>query len=58
MGNAFKVIDQKVFIPIDFQFKKQWEELGLQQTKYITINFGADVMRIGQTQLKLWPKEI
>ncbi|WP_289122179.1 glycosyltransferase family 9 protein [Megasphaera sp.] len=57
MGNAFKVIDQKVFIPIDFQFKKQWEELGLQQTKYITINFGADVMRIGQTQLKLWPKE-
>lgn len=29
----------------------------MQQTKYITINFGADVMRIGQTQLKLWPKE-
>ena len=56
MGKAFKIENQKVFIPMSEEFEKKWEKLGLKEKKYITINFGADVMRVGQTQLKLWPK--
>ena len=57
MGKAFAVSDMKVTIPMDDAFKEKLEEYPFYGKKYVTINYGADAMRIGMTQLKLWPKE-
>ena len=57
MGEAFEIADKKVWIPMDVSYLKKWEESGYENKKYITINYGADVMRAGFRQLKMWSKE-
>lgn len=56
MGEAFILSDKYVKIPMNDVYKEQFEERNLN-TRYITINYGADAMRKGQKQLKMWPKE-
>lgn len=57
MGEAFEIADKKVDIPIDESCMTIWEENGHTDKKYVTINYGADAMRAGLKQLKMWPKE-
>lgn len=57
MGDAFIIADKKVRIPMDETYLTKWEENGYADKKYITINYGTDVMRAGCKQLKMWPKE-
>ena len=57
MGKAFTVSDLKVKIPMDLSYYEKFCKLDMFNKRYITINFGTDKMRIGKTQLKLWPKK-
>lgn len=56
MGEAFTVIDKRVKIPLYDEYKELFKKR-MQNARYITINYGADAMRKGQKQLKMWPKE-
>lgn len=56
MGKAFSISNFKVTIPMNKLYYDQFCNLDIFNKRYITINYGADVMRIGQTQLKLWPR--
>lgn len=56
MGKAFEIADKKVFIPMDRFGMEEWEKSGYAEKTYITMNYGADVMRAGFKQLKMWPK--
>lgn len=56
MGEAFTIIDKRVTIPIHDEYKKQFEKRK-PDSWYITINYGADAMRKGQKQLKMWSEE-
>lgn len=56
MGHAFEIIDQRTTIPMDSFYEKEWIKLGLKSKGYITLNRGADQMREGMEQLKVWPK--
>ena len=56
MGEAFTIADRQINIPMHIGDKEQYEKWGLG-SRYITINYGTDVMRKGQKQLKMWPKE-
>lgn len=55
MGEAFAISDKHVYIPMLDTYKEEFENKGLN-TRYITINYGSDIMRKGQKQLKMWPK--
>jgi hypothetical protein len=55
MDKAFQIADKKITLPIDEKFRANAEELVPQ--KYITINYGADQMRKGAKQLKVWLPE-
>lgn len=57
MGKTFDIKDKKVRIPMAEEYENCLEKLGLVSKRYITINYGADAMRIGLKQLKLWPKD-
>lgn len=57
MGKAFDVKRMKVSIPINPLYEQEFEDLKLSNKKYITINYGADAMKIGMKQLKLWSKD-
>lgn len=55
MGRAFRIEDRHVNIPLAVAEENRWiNELGT--TKYVTLNYGADEMIPGKSQLKLWPK--
>lgn len=56
MGRAFQIADQCVKIPMQESYQKIYEKLKPQK-RYITINYGTDVMKKGAKQLKMWPKE-
>lgn len=57
MGGAFEIKDQRTGISLDFEEKKNFNILDLPIGQYITINRGADQMKPGQEQLKVWPEE-
>lgn len=57
MGKAFEITDQRTMIPMNVIYENEWKKLGLNVKGYITINRGADQMRKGMEQLKLWPEE-
>lgn len=57
MGGAFEIEDQRTGISLDFEEKKNFYILDLPIGQYITINRGADQMKPGQEQLKVWPEE-
>ena len=53
MGEAFKIANHHVNVPLDVAEENRWiNELGA--TKYVTLNYGADEMIPGKSQLKLW----
>lgn len=56
MGRAFEIDNQRTVIPMDHGFEREWEELNLKRKDYITLNRGADQMREGKEQLKVWSK--
>lgn len=56
MGKAFTITDKQVKIPMCDEYKEVFEKW-IQEKRYITINYGADEMRKGQKQLKMWSKE-
>lgn len=57
MGQAFEIANQRTVIPINQAYEVEWKRLGLAVKGYITLNRGADQMREGAEQLKVWPKE-
>ncbi|NBJ92058.1 glycosyltransferase family 9 protein [Parablautia muri] len=57
MGEAFEIADKNVFIPMDKSFLEKWKQEGFAKGEYLTINYGADVMRAGFNQLKMWYRE-
>ena len=57
MGGAFDIADKKVNIPLYAEYENELERIGIKGTKYITINRGADVLKEGFQQLKVWSKE-
>lgn len=57
MGKAFAVKEMKVTIPMNSLFEDEYSSTSFYNKKYITLNYGADAMRVGMKQLKLWPKE-
>lgn len=57
MGKTFDIADKKVRIPMFKEYEDCLEQLDLINKRFITINYGADAMRIGLKQLKLWPKD-
>lgn len=57
MGKAFNVENMRVTIPFNSLYKKDFMAVKFYGTRYVTINYGADAMKIGFKQLKLWPKE-
>lgn len=56
MGKAFRITMLRSGIPmnIDALHKLKYPEIS-SNAKYITVNFGADQMRKGKTQIKIWP---
>lgn len=56
MGEAFKIEDHIVNIPLDKDEKIRWSKEN-SGTKYITINCGADEMIPGRSQLKVWSRD-
>ncbi|MGN0894948.1 MAG: glycosyltransferase family 9 protein [Succinivibrio sp.] len=57
MGKTFEIADKKINLPLLSDHRNCLEQLGLTNKQYITINYGADAMRVGLKQLKLWPKD-
>ena len=55
MGKAFRVRDLWTGIPLQQKAAHSLITLGLENTKYITVNRGADQMRENLVQLKVWP---
>ena len=56
MGAFLPIRSRKVYIPLLDRFEKMYLAQPFRGKRYITINYGADKMRPGQVQLKLWPK--
>lgn len=56
MGAFLPIRSRKVYIPLLDRFEKMYLAQPFHGKRYITINYGADKMRPGQVQLKLWPK--
>lgn len=54
MMGAFEVSKHKVTIPLNMEYAHVIEDLNLYQEEYITVNYGADTIRRGKTQTKLW----
>lgn len=57
MGKTFDINEKKVRIPMLNEYKSFLDQFGLNNKKYITINYGTDAIRVGMKQLKLWPKD-
>lgn len=57
MGQTFDIADKKIQLPLLDRYRDCIERIGLADKKYITINYGADAIQLGRTQLKLWPKD-
>lgn len=57
MGKTFDINEKKVRIPMLNEYKSCLDKFGLNNKKYITINYGTDAIRVGMKQLKLWPKD-
>jgi len=57
MGKAFAIADHQIYIPMDRAYQSHLQDFELHEKGYVTINYGADVMRIGERQLKLWNPE-
>lgn len=53
MGGAFEIEKKKVSIPLVVEYEKYWIKK-FAGKKYITINYGADAMIKGLSQLKMW----
>ena len=53
MGHAFAVKDKNVYIPLLDDAKVTLSKYGLETSRYVTLNYGADHMQAGK-QLKLW----
>jgi|GEM_PF-3781107 len=56
MDEAFPVKEKSVYIPLLENAHDEWIKDDKSKEKYITVNFGTDVIQIGKTQLKMWPK--
>lgn len=54
MGKAFDVIDQKVSIPMNDEYREMYEKLSFAGREFITMNCGTDAMRSVGTQTKAW----
>lgn len=57
MGKAFAVVDMQIKIPLSEKYRKIWCKNPVSGNRYITINYGTDVMKKGSKQIKMWPKE-
>lgn len=53
-SNAFGIKDKEIDFEVDENYKKEFDDLGLNK-KYITFNFGAsDPLKNGKQQTKMW----
>lgn len=57
MGYAFDVDSKYIQLPMLDEYKEKWNKRGYSPKSYITINYGTDIMRPNQIQLKMWNKE-
>lgn len=57
MGYAFDVDSKYIQLPMLDEYKEKWNKRGYSPKSYITINYGTDIMRPNQVQLKMWNKD-
>ena len=57
MAGAFSIANQKVYIPLQEEYKLFYEKQPYSKKRYITVNCSADTMRSEGVQTKIWNSE-